>query len=79
MASPLELVVSITQCLVDHPEKVAARWVETPEGGRVDVSVSPDDRGKLIGKGGRNIQSLRRLVTAAFAKEGGRIGVEIAE
>jgi uncharacterized protein len=79
MPSPLELVVSITQCLVDHPEKVAARWVDTPEGGRVDIRVAEDDRGKLIGKGGRNIQSLRRLATAAFAKEGQRIDVEIAE
>ncbi|HRY28980.1 MAG TPA: KH domain-containing protein [Elusimicrobiota bacterium] len=79
MASPLEFVLSIVQCLVDSPEKVVGRWVESPEGGRVDVRVAPEDRGKVIGKGGRNIQSLRRLVSAAFAKDNQRIGVELAE
>lgn len=79
MPSPLEFVLSIVKSLVDKPDQAEARWVENPDGGTVEVKVSAEERGRVIGKRGRTIQSLRTLATAAFGKEGGRIGVEIIE
>lgn len=92
MPSPVEFVLSVARALADHPEKAAARWVDVPEGGapgdggearpkgsHVALEVSPDDRGKIIGRRGRNIQSLRRLVTAVFGKDNRQVGVELAE
>ncbi len=79
MPSPVEFVLSIVKSLVDKPDQAEARWVENPDGGMVEVKVPAEDRGKVIGKRGRTIQSLRTLATAAFGKEGGRVGVEIVE
>jgi predicted RNA-binding protein YlqC (UPF0109 family) len=79
MASPLEMVLAVARALVDNPDQVEARWVDNPEGGFVELKVNPQDRGKIIGKGGRNIQSLRRVATAAFGKDQERVGVELLE
>lgn len=79
MASPAEFVVSVAKSLTDQPDKVSARWVESPEGHFVELTVAPEDRGKIIGRRGRTIQSLRRLATAAFAQNGEEVGVELAE
>jgi uncharacterized protein len=78
MPSPAEFVETVVRSLVDNPDVVQARWVEDPDGGFVEVTTAPDDRGKVIGRRGRTIDSLRILATAAFGNEG-RIGVEVAE
>jgi uncharacterized protein len=79
MPSPQELVLSIVQSLVDRPDRVTAAWTETPEGPRVEITAEAGDRGKVIGRRGRTIQSLRHLVTAVFGEGDGRIGVELKE
>jgi predicted RNA-binding protein YlqC (UPF0109 family) len=58
----VEWVVSVVKRLVDHPEKVEARWLETEK--TVEINVLPDDRGKVIGRRGKTIDSLRILATA---------------
>jgi uncharacterized protein len=78
MPSAVDFVSSVVKTLVDKPDQVEARWVDNPDGGFVELKVSPEERGKVIGKRGRTIQSLRQLATAAFGK-GGRVGVEVAE
>lgn len=45
----------------------------------VEIHVLPQDRGKVIGKRGKTIDSLRILVTAAFAGAGERIDVKLRE
>lgn len=76
MPSAVDLVRAIAQSLVDQPDKVEARWVESPEGGHVELKVADQDRGKVIGRRGRTIDSLRQLATAAFDKQ---VGVELLE
>lgn len=77
MASPVEWVVSVVKRLVDHPEKVEARWLETEK--TVEINVLPDDRGKVIGRRGKTIDSLRILATAVFAGPNDRIDVKLRE
>jgi hypothetical protein len=43
------------------------------------LTVADDDRGKVIGRQGRIIRSLRTLVRAGGAREGKRYLLEIAE
>ncbi len=77
MASPVEWVESVVKRLVDHPEKVEARWLETEK--TVEINVLPDDRGKVIGRRGKTIDSLRILATAVFAGPNERIDVKLRE
>jgi predicted RNA-binding protein YlqC (UPF0109 family) len=75
--SPVELVSSIIKNLVDQPEKVDVRWLETEK--TVEVNVCPEDRGKVIGRRGKTIDSLRILASAAFATGSERIDVKLRE
>jgi predicted RNA-binding protein YlqC (UPF0109 family) len=65
-SSPVELVTSIVKNLVDKPENVDSRWLETEK--TVEINVVPDDRGKVIGRRGKTIDSLRILVSAVFGR-----------
>ncbi len=72
-----ELLVYIAQNLVDDPDAVE---VEEIPGGRTTVyqlSVAPDDRGKVIGRGGRTARAIRTLMRAAGVQTGSNAMVEI--
>ena len=66
--------------LVDHPEEMTFREVEG-EGGVtiVEVSLHPDDVGKVIGRRGRIIRSLRALARAVGQIEGRPLTVEVVD
>ena len=67
-----ELVRYIASTLVDHPEQVQVKTVDNPE-----LSVGPDDMGKVIGKQGRIAKSIRSVVKAATARSEKPVFVEI--
>ena len=45
----------------------------------VDIDVEPSDRGRVIGKNGRLIRSLRVVVRAAAGRDGSTAHVELVE
>lgn len=63
--------------LVDNPDEVDVREVETNRETILELRVAESDTGKVIGKGGRIAQALRTVVKAAGHKEGRRVSVEI--
>jgi len=72
-----ELVKVIAKALVDHPEMVTVKEVEGSHSLIVELSVSPEDMGKVIGKQGRIAKAIRTVVKAAAIKENKRVVVEI--
>jgi uncharacterized protein len=72
------LVEFVIRALVDHPEAVEVRQVDDPRATAIEVRVSPDDVGKVIGRGGRVIKAVRTLARAAATQSGKRVTVEIA-
>lgn len=74
-----ELVKAIAQALVDHPELVEVTEIESEQSLIVELKVSPDDMGKVIGKQGRIAKALRTVVKAAATKENKRVVVEIIQ
>lgn len=72
-----ELVSIIAKALVDHPEDVAVRTVEKDRLVVYELTVHPDDVGKVIGKQGRIAKSLRAVVTSAAVKMDKRVTVDI--
>ena len=72
-----ELVRFIAQSLVDNKEAVK---VESRRGDRVtiiELRVSPEDMGKVIGRQGRIARAIRAVVKAASLKDGGKYSLEI--
>lgn len=72
-----ELVELIAKALVDHPEEVRVNAVEKERLIVFELSVHPNDMGKIIGKQGRIAKALRTVVTAAAVQSDKRVTVEI--
>ncbi len=74
-----ELVEFIVKSLVDQPDEV--RVVETQSGETIflELSVAAPDMGRVIGKGGRIINAIRKLLQVAAAKQGKRASLELIE
>ena len=73
----VELVAAIAKALVDKPEEVVVREIEDNQSIVIELKVSPDDMGKIIGKQGRIAKALRTVVKAAATKSGKKVAVEI--
>ena len=73
----VELVRYIAKSLVEKPDAVDVREVETDEGVTIELRVDPDDMGKVIGKQGRIAKSIRTVVKAATLKNEKPVFVEI--
>ena len=75
-----ELLEYLAEGLVDDPEQVSVERFDEQDGTVVlELSVGPDDYGKIIGRGGRTAQALRTIVKAAAAHEGRRVLVDIVD
>ena len=73
-----ELIEYIAKSIVSHPDDVTVTQLEDDDGRLIlRLEVSPDDKGKIIGRGGRVIQSIRLLVRVAAVKQGIRANLEI--
>lgn len=70
-----ELVKYIVTALVDDKDQVSV----TENGEVITVKVAKDDMGKIIGKQGRIIKSIRSVVKAASIKQGRNCSVEVDE
>ena len=72
-----DLVEYIAKNLVDEPEKVKVTEREEPNAFVIEITVAPEDMGKVIGKQGRIAKAIRTVVKAATVKESKKYIVEI--
>lgn len=72
-----DLVKVIARALVDYPEDVRVKVVEKDHVIVYELSVHPDDVGKVIGKQGRIAKAFRTVVTSAAVKVDKRVTVDI--
>lgn len=74
-----ELIEFIAKKMVEHPEDVQVRLIESEEGQNFELQVNPDDMGRIIGKNGRTAKAIRTLVSSAAAKSNVYANLEIVE
>ncbi|MCD6216753.1 KH domain-containing protein [bacterium] len=72
-----ELLLSIVKELVDHPEDVEVQEVVGERTTVLELKVHSDDIGKVIGRKGRIINSLRIIIKSAAVKDGKIITLEL--
>ena len=72
-----ELVEVIAKALVDNPDEVAVTESVKDDEIVLELTVSPSDMGKVIGKQGRIAKAIRSVVKAAASKEDKKVIVEI--
>ena len=71
------LVESIVQALVDYPDEVTITETTGETIVILEIGVSQDDVGKVIGKEGRIANAIRTIVKASAAKQNKKVNVEI--
>ena len=72
-----QILVDIAKALVSKPEEVVV--VERMDGAvlHLELSVAPEDMGKVIGKQGRIAKAIRSVMKACATKENKKVMVDI--
>ncbi len=75
-----ELLLYMAKSLVDDPERVEVREIESEDGGTtLELHVAPEDMGKLIGRQGRIAREIRTIVKSVAQRTGQKVTVEIVD
>ena len=69
----------IAKALVDNPDKVHVSQLEGEQTSILELTVDPEDLGKVIGKQGRTARAIRVILGAAGMKLKRRFNLEIIE
>ena len=72
-----QLVEYMAQSLVEDPSQVRVREVRSGHSTIIELHVSPDDMGRVIGRNGRVANAMRTLLKVAAVKSGKRVSLEI--
>lgn len=72
-----ELVEYIVKSLVDNPDRVEIKETQGESSILIEIKVADEDTGKVIGREGRIINSIRTLVKSAVTKDTRRVQVEV--
>lgn len=72
-----ELVEYLVKSLAEHPEAVEIAESEIEDNVSLELKISPDDLGRIIGKGGNTINAIRTVVQAAASSHKKRAKLEV--
>jgi len=74
-----QLIEFVASALVDESKSIKVTEATKENYTVLELSVSPSDLGKVIGKNGQTARAIRTLVNAAASKAGDKIIFEIKE
>lgn len=74
-----ELLEYIVKNLVSSPDKIEISEIENEGKTVLKLKVAKDDMGRIIGKEGRIIRSIREIIYAYAAKESKKVSVDVEE
>lgn len=74
-----DLVAFVAKALVDDPDAVEVKAIDGERTVVIELTVAPDDLGKVIGREGRTARALRTLLAATSARQEKRAVLEILE
>lgn len=74
-----EFVEYVVKALVSHPEDVHVKRSVDDMGVLLELSVNPEDMGKVIGKAGATAKSIRTLLRVLGSRNDARVNLKIVE
>ena len=74
-----QFVEYVVKELVDNPDQVNITRTEDSRGVLLELTVAPEDLGRVIGRHGATAQSLRTLLRALGVKNGSRYNLKIVD
>lgn len=69
----------VVKAIVDHPDDVKTDRSVDERGVLIQLTVNPEDMGKVIGKDGRTAIAVRKLLHVLGAKHNARVNLKITE
>ena len=72
-----DFVEFMAKAIVEHPELVQVQEVRSGRTLVYQLEVSPEDKGRIIGKGGGVADAMRALLRVAALRRGQRVILEI--
>lgn len=78
-AKLVDLVKVVVTPLIEVPEDLEVRGDADGDTVRIEISVNESDAGKVIGRQGRVIKSIRTLARAAALQDGANVEVELLD
>jgi predicted RNA-binding protein YlqC (UPF0109 family) len=69
----------LIRALVDAPQKIAIERIETPKTDIFNISVPPDEMGRLVGRNGRTAEAIRDVLGAIGAIANKEIILDVIE
>lgn len=69
----------VVKAIVDHPEEVKTNRSVDERGVLIELTVNPEDMGKIIGKEGRTAKSIRTLLRVLGSRNNARVNLKIIE
>ncbi|HET7752714.1 MAG TPA: KH domain-containing protein [Anaeromyxobacteraceae bacterium] len=74
-----DLVLWLAQQLVEDKGAVKVDAIERDRSTVLELTVAPDDLGRVIGRGGRTAKALRTVVEASARARGRRVVLDILD
>ena len=74
-----EFVAYLVKNMVSLPEQVDVRSLQGQSGTLIEIRVAPEDVGKVVGRKGNGIRSLRTLTMTIGARIGRKVHLEIIQ
>jgi predicted RNA-binding protein YlqC (UPF0109 family) len=74
-----EFVEYVVKALVNHPDDVSVKRSVDDMGVLLELSVNPEDMGKVIGKAGATAKSIRTLLRVLGSRSDARVNLKIIE
>jgi predicted RNA-binding protein YlqC (UPF0109 family) len=74
-----EFVEYVVKALVNHPDEVQVKRSVDDMGVLLELSVNPEDMGKVIGKAGATAKSIRTLLRVLGSRSDARVNLKIIE
>lgn len=74
-----QFIEYVVKNLVDHPDDVKINRTVDDRGVLLELTVNPDDLGRVIGRKGSTAQSLRNLLRALGMKNDARYNLKIVD
>lgn len=74
-----ELLLYVAKKLVDHPDAVTVTEREDAGTTVLELRVSPEDMGKVIGRQGRIAKEIRTVIKTVAQRDGKRVTVDIVD
>jgi predicted RNA-binding protein YlqC (UPF0109 family) len=78
-ATARDVLEYVVRCVVSDPDSVANEVDDSRRTVALNVTVAPDDMGRVIGRRGRIANSIRSVVRAAAARDNTTVEVEFVD